>query len=134
MSNLVGLADKARRRVTVATAGVRADTDDVGMNGTRDTVLDFVVDFGEGIAGDHALVLNIADSCALNDVTNVKPLHGLILGHAAAAVVAADAALLPAVGVGAAVVTTLNWHSKSVATLSPLRFPLFRSVSVRLFF
>jgi hypothetical protein len=104
------LADEARRGSANSAALSGAHANYMGVNSTGDAVLHLVVDFGENVASDDALVLDIADSSALNDVADVEALDGLVLGHAAAAVIAANSALNPTAVVSSAVIASLDWH------------------------
>ena len=98
------------RRKTVATLLTGTHTDDVEMDSAGNTVLHLGVDLGKTVSVDNRGIGHILNSSALNNVADSETLDGLVLGHTAAAVHAADIAGVAAVHLGTAVIATLESH------------------------
>ena len=80
------LESKSRRRKTVATVDSRANTDNTGVNSTRDTVVKLNIQLGNSIFLIDGSFLKITNSSSFYHVTDSETLDGLVLGNATVAV------------------------------------------------
>jgi len=64
--------------------------DDLGMDGTRDAVMEFCIQLGERIYVVHRRVGDIPDRGGLDDIANDKLLDRFVLGSAPRAIGTAD--------------------------------------------
>ncbi len=77
---------EALGRGTVAAPIAGADTDDLGVDATRDAPVLLDVEFGEGVLLVDRGLGNVPDGGLLNHVADQESLDGLVLGHEARAV------------------------------------------------
>lgn len=81
---------EALGRGPVATADSGADSNDLGVDPTRDAPVLLDVEFWEGVLLVHRGLGNVSHGGLLDHVSNQEPLDGLVLGDKAGAVDAAD--------------------------------------------
>lgn len=67
-----------------------ADSNDMIMDGARHTVLDLVVELGDGEPLDHACVEDIVCNGIVHYIANGESLNYFVLGNAAVAVLTAN--------------------------------------------
>jgi len=84
------LPPNARWWSTIAATITGADTDNMRVNCTRNTVRDLQIEFGESILLVYGGRTNIRDGSRFHHVPHGEALDGLILGDASSAVRAAD--------------------------------------------
>lgn len=77
-------------RGTVASSFSGADTDDLGVDGARDTILELQVHLWHDVFIEDGCFADITDGSRLNHVPDGEPLDGLVLGSASGAIGAAD--------------------------------------------
>merc|ERR1719414_2879530 len=87
-----------------------AHTDDAPVDGAGHAVLHLHVELREKEGGVDAGLAQVSLRRGVHDVPDLEALDGLILGHAAGAVAAADDGGVPAAVLAAAVVPALGRH------------------------
>lgn len=75
---------------TVAATLTRSDTNNLAMDGARDTVLQLEVHLGNGVFWEYGSVRDITNGSRLDHVANGESLDRLVLWSASRAVGAAD--------------------------------------------
>ena len=117
---LVGLLElEAGRRGTVAATLGRADTDDVGVDGARHTVLRLHVQLGDGVFGVDRGLGQVTHSRRLDHVADDEALDGLVFGNTTGTVQATHRVDVSTTRLGASSVSSLrSLHFGIVSTLS----------------
>ena len=83
-------SDETWRGSTNPAVSAGTDTNNVRVNGTRDTVLCLRIQLWQRVPIVDAGFLNISNGSLLHDVPHYEPLDGLVFGAAFAAVGASD--------------------------------------------
>lgn len=91
------------RGQTVATTLTRTDTDNVSVDGARDTVDHLDVELGQGVLLVDGGLAQVTDGSSLNNVAHSESLDGLVLGHGARAVGASHESNVASAGLVAAI-------------------------------
>ena len=89
---------------------VRTNSDDSSVDGTTDTVDLLIVELWDSIVLKCSVVTEIVHDRGINDVTDLEPLDGLVLGYKLMAIVAVEPADMSAASLGSSMVSALDWH------------------------
>lgn len=99
-----------RRRGSNAATLSRSDTDNLGVNGARNAVVDLKVELRKSILLVDRLLRDISNGGSLNHVSDEVSLDGLVLGDHSSAVRAADGGNVSSSLLAASVVSSLLRH------------------------
>ena len=96
---------------------VRTNSDDSSVDGATNTVDLLIVELWDSIILKCSVVTEIVHDRGINDVTDLEPLDGLVLGYKLMAIVAVESADVSAVSFGSSMVSALDWHLCSLLSL-----------------
>ena len=89
---------------------MRTNSDDSSVDGATDTVDLLIVELWDSIVLKCSVVTEIVHDRGINDVTDLEPLNGLVLGYKLMAIVAVEPADVSAASLGSSMVSALDWH------------------------
>lgn len=113
----VGVESLSLRRSSDSSVGSGSDSDDSGVDSTRHTVVQLVVQLWQSVLRVHRGLGQVSDGSGLNHVSDGDSLDGLVLWHTSGTVQTSDWLDVTSALLVSTVGSSLLWHVAGVSTL-----------------